>query len=1038
MITAKGRDVENGGFEGGVTLRERVLMGERAVLSKCSGYRADDGSLVPEKLAAPYVATPPVAGDLPFPEQTPVAFRDSSGVRIIARDKNEKIRELSGTLAAATWSAAGDTIDVVPESLPCKLGVDQIIFATKGASPQLKVYEPNSATTKTRPLAFKGPLDYSASEKPTVTQSASAELQLFDCNDAETDWVAVEEGVTPTTTDDAVVIVIDSTSDANSVLAKKDLGATGIDPSGKSFFVFDIAIENDEQDYTYAGLFPNDPLIAPSGYIFEFYDDQACSSLIQSYYIPKCTQQGLVYRFAINIGTLTTTIKGVAIRTAGFWTPPASGTFTIRLWSEAFQDNWTHKGNFLLPAVQWDKGAWAEILSGTGTVSTGYLDVPPTGNVLSKGDFEDSFAWGTDWCRSNATEITRQTYAARSGTYGAHINRSSSVERYITSGSTAGAGSTIDKSREYYIELYYRTYEPATSIDFTVEVVEHDAAHGVVEQHLFPSSGSYSSDSTSFRRLRGLFTSSSDPAVTHCHVIITAKPGNTGDDLHIDDVNLYPANQASSNCSYLLQTLSQSGGNRSPDNPLVQYAYCHFGKDRLSVDLYNAMVSNPSLASSPSTFADPWRTNTVDIAAGVPALAIAEYGDYLTDFLFYRRIYDGTTQAWGTWGFIGSDGIDTTGQWLDDGTDDWETAEVGPTIDDVVVPLVMETNNDYLASALHVLYRERRTKAFTLNWDNDNSKWGYSLGVAISSDGKPWAFPTGLSQELLSTDGKWDEVEALTAYEIRGVLPVTDDDYVFLDNEFFVMRGDNPESGWRYIRPPDAVGLASARSLADCRGMPIGFGIDGYFYAFVPGSVTPLSKYTIDGDKIDLTKPHNAVFCSDRYIFYCTYDSLQALIIYNLTTGAWTIRYIDVTTEIITATHGTLVGICTDGEVVYGLTTLGYVFDMFNSTSISATREISFAYTRVSPVSQDVQTQGMVFNIETDQLTDSLSVMMMAKGKSEESAETQTLKIHTKKNAYNLTRGILAEHVACDIVYSGTTPPTFHMIGFDHDKGTAR
>jgi hypothetical protein len=165
---------------------------------------------------------------------------------------------------------------------------------------------------------------------------------------------------------------------------------------------------------------------------------------------------------------------------------------------------------------------------------------------------------------------------------------------------------------------------------------------------------------------------------------------------------------------------------------------------------------------------------------------------------------------------------------------------------------------------------------------------------------------------------------------------------------------------------------------------------------------------------------------------------LQALIIYNLTTGAWTIRYIDVTTEIITATHGTLVGICTDGEVVYGLTTLGYVFDMFNSTSISATREISFAYTRVSPVSQDVQTQGMVFNIETDQLTDSLSVMMMAKGKSEESAETQTLKIHTKKNAYNLTRGILAEHVACDIVYSGTTPPTFHMIGFDHDKGTAR
>jgi hypothetical protein len=1031
-------------LSGGETLQDTVTEQDAKKLALCSGYRADDGPLVPEKLAAAIAATAIPASDLPLASQTPVAFRRDGVTTVIARDADEQIRTMRnyGTLA---WSSQIGECGIVTESTPAKLGSDQIIFPTKGADPKLMVFEPAAFTAgldSLRPLSFKGPLDYSASAKPVVTASAHEALQLFDCDDAEADWTAVEEGVSPVTSGDSVVITIDSTADANSVLAKKDLGATGVSPVGKSYLVLDVAIEDDEQDYSYAGLFPNSPLMAPSGYILEFYSDQACTSFIDDFHIPKCTQQGQVYRIALNIGAITTTIKGIAIRSASFWTPPKSGsTFKIKLWSEAFTDNWTHKGNFLLPSVKWNKGAWAEALSVAGQSVSGYLDVPPTGNVVTNPGFESgTTGWlentegTTDWESHNETSDVVRNYLgdSRSESHSCKINSISGGTRGVTSDYIS-----VDPEREYFAELWYNPMS-STGIEFSIKMRFYTSGNVQVgSEVVYPSTGWYtpSKDST-YHKWKTLFTTAATVAKCKIRITVSQKSSQT---IRFDDVAIYLANQASSNCAYVLQTFSQSGGDVSPANPLVEYLYSFLGKDRLGVELYNHMVSNPSSQNSPSLFADPWRTYNVTIALpsdeSTEETVIDEYGDYATHVLVYRRLYSGLTDtdstgAWSDFEFIQAISVATSVTYDDNGVD-----ATNATVNDVAVPEVVEVNNDYLASARHVCYRERRVKAFTLNWDNVGEVWKYRLGVAISSDGKPWAFPTGVAQDLLVTDGMWTETEAVTGSEIRGVLATQDDEYVFLDTEFFVLRGDNPQSGWRFIKAGD-VGLADERCVANYNGTPIGLAPNGYIYAYVPGNAKPISKFDVAAT-VDITKPHDAVVCDDRFIFLCNETAAgggrQKFIIYNLSTNAWTTRIYS---------QYTLAGICTDGVKVWGLATTGQVVDLFNAeagTNGDQAHEVDTQFMQIGPAGYDVQATGLVVEAETDQTAVTLTFAINSKGKKElASPLSRTLTINKDVNRYRVGASFLAEAAQVKMTYTGAYPPTNIRIGIEHDEEVIR
>lgn len=949
------------------------------------------------------------------------------------------------TSVAKAWDdPAGnpDLPDVPDDAVPIRLGSDQVIFPTVGSDAKLMVYEPRSPTTKLRPLGFKGPCDYAASEKPIVTASASAALQLFDCNDAETDWVAVEEGVTPTTTADAVVIVIDSTSDANSVLAKKDLGAVGVSPTGKSYLVFDIAIENDEQNYTYAGLFPNDATMYPSGYIFELYSDQACAALIAAYYIPKCTQEGLVYRFAINIGTLTTTIKGIAIKTAAFWDFPTGDPFTIRLWSEPFAaaGDWSQKGNFLLPAVAWNKGGWAAILAQTGTGVTGYLDVPPTGNLLTKGDFEPTCTWNTHWVRNDTGQVTLQTASARSGSYGVSLHGSDAHTHNITSGSSAGAGTSIEPGREYCLELYYR--KPSGSdVSWRVEIVQHSAAHAVLETNSWPSGATwYAASLTDFVKFLSHF--SANAAANHCHVVITVGIATPERLLDCDDIAIYPANQASSNCTYLLQTFSQGGTNQTPGNPYVRYAYGFRGKDRLSVVVYDPMVSNPSNESD-SLFADPWRTYANAITLPGTTDVMDDYGDYVTHFVIYRSIYmpleaEGAG-AWGNWDFIKSLTIGATGTYTDAGVDD------PALVDGFAVPAIMETRNDPPSSARYLAYLNGRVYAFGLDWNETDGVWKRVLWGEVSSQGKPWAFPTTVDADSLVTDGVEISCPVVTGSEIRGCIVVGDDIFVYTDMEYFVLRGDNPLTGWRWIRVDD-VGLASNRSLASRRGVLIGLAPDNYFYRYTTAGAINISKERIDitdiyGMSVDLTKPHNAVMWRDEYIFFASNQS-GMLLKCDLTETAWRIR--------TTAALLNCVGISTDGVDVFGLTNelnvaapYAAALDLFGSLTAdgllaNTTRTIASQYIQVGPLGRDVQVDHALFEVDgSDGEAVGLTYGILGKEANAVVAGTG-FTTDASITRYEPKIGQWAEAIKITVSYVGVAPPDIHGFGLNYDVKVVR
>jgi len=160
-MSVLGRD----NFSRGITKRSRVALSMEAILARVSGYQIVEGYLVPENVTSRLSTSGALAGTTP--EQVPFPFVDSSGTtRVIARDANEAMREFSGT----TWGGAGSACTVLPEGISCRMK-SQVIIPTDGPNPRLMVYEPESTTTKLRPLSLKGPADY-GSARPVLSTAA--------------------------------------------------------------------------------------------------------------------------------------------------------------------------------------------------------------------------------------------------------------------------------------------------------------------------------------------------------------------------------------------------------------------------------------------------------------------------------------------------------------------------------------------------------------------------------------------------------------------------------------------------------------------------------------------------------------------------------------------------------------------------------------------------------------------------------------------------------------------------------------------------
>lgn len=1068
-------------FAKGETTISRVGFGSEVVLERCNGYRCDDGSLTPDDLVDKLTSS---ALGATVPEQVPAAFVANEATKIICRDKSEQMRECS----ANAWGSAGSVCDVLAESTPARVG-KQIVFPAGDSFADLMAYEPGSASTRLRPLSLKAPTDYIASAKPVVTASSLTATRLFDCDDAESDWAGLSANYVAATSGDKATLTLNSSTTAGQKAFTKDLGSTGIGLTNKEYLVIDLRLQNDQQLYSEAGLFPNNSGLMASGYILSLYTDQACTALIASYYLPRLDTSGKVNRVAIKISS-TSTCKGISIDTSSFYVPPASGdpSYILTVYSEVYTSAWTHKGNFLLPEIVYSKSPLAEAFE---TVQDNTATTIPVGtNLLLNPGFEDGAAGLDNWTGVGVDPNVNSRYP-RSGTNSLVIDDATDGARQDNVAVTAG--------KQYYFEGWSQK-QTSTKMSWRATIQPKTAGDVNVGSAIYiPSSGAFESQFNKWTRLKGSVTI---PATATKVSITAASVDGANNEYHVvDDLAFYAVDSTVATTTVVLQTFSEDMTSRAPETPLVRYRACFAGKDLLGGGDYKLMISDPSEVSSPDVVADPWKsysvaltlpvgqvatiaadptaggtdydvgdiltittggteakvkvtavdddpTNgvvtglklisrgsgyttgtgkvtaaltgegsgcTVNISAITNQRAIDEYGYYLTDVIIYRSIYDGATKTWGAWSYVGSANIGTTSTVVDTGND------AVASLHGLDVPEEMETHNAAASSARYVAYKDNRVVSLCLGWDEATGAWLKPTALQVSSYEKPWAHP---SIPDLATDGWVVDGYQVTGAVGRGLAVLDEDLLVFLDSEFFHLRGNDATTGYQFIGR-QAIGCASNRSIAVGRRFVI-FHDGTNFVQYAGGVERPISRFLVDSSLIDWEETHSAVICKDQYVFHCEHDGDWALLIYDTRSDSWRIRRSDALE---------VVGICTDGLSVYGVTPAGDLVDVFGGTAddgaASVVREVFTQYVRIAPAGEEAQVSELVFDIESASAVDlALSVSVLG---AKNATVTDTLTTVTTKTRHTLGVNLKGEFIKVEMTYTGTAPPTIRFIGFGID-----
>jgi hypothetical protein len=475
-------------------------------------------------------------------------------------------------------------------------------------------------------------------------------------------------------------------------------------------------------------------------------------------------------------------------------------------------------------------------------------------------------------------------------------------------------------------------------------------------------------------------------------------------------VDLLPPTGDDGSSAVILQAFNSALDSWEPGQPQARYSYCFAAKDLLGSDFWKWQCSNPSEESA-TLFADPWRT--VAVAITLPGLsgetAISDYGGYVQYALIYRQVYDPDTETWSIWGLAGDVAIATSMTFTDSG------AEVDGLVDDVEVPLEREVMNDFADTARFVVASQNRVVGLSLSYGTNH--WARPLAIQVSGYGRPFAFPTTTDENSLETDGTELVVPAQDGAEIRGALARNDDVVVYLDNEFFVMRGTDPITGYRFVRIA-SKGCKSHRSIAEVNGRAIWHDGD-HFYLYIAGEPQNISRGRIDSALIDWTAAHNAVPYEDKYLFWCKYDGEWSVLTFDTIYGGWRIR---------SSAGLEFVGICAREGVVFGITAAGVAVSLYGSATTEysvgvPTRTVTTAYLPVVPPIADMQGAEVIIDAESDDPNGvDLILTVETQGKK---AKTQTATVTVKRGQTTYTEkvNLLGNVVRLALTCTSATPP---------------
>jgi len=1118
-----------GDFSGGETLRERVAQGEDRKLKLLSGWGNSTGALLPQGLPEQLNEDDLAAGTIPA--QVPFAFRDADGVRIIFRDEDEVVRVMGtdGTSdAASTWTRflgnivddtflcnshgytdgetvtvlttaggltagtiyyvvsaatntmkvsttsggsalnvtasdyywfakfAGPTIQVVSDNVPFRLE-QLLVFAEDGSDAKLTAYELASESTRSRPLSLKGPLDYSETERPTVTASDAANQQLFSIAESGTHWEPVTYDAFPYwqhfPSDNYEGLRFYSASTANTLCFTYDFGADGENLANKKYLILDMVCRYTETN-------PNVVIKASGmfgGWWHKVWD--AAEEAIQQLF-------GKTSEYAD--------------------TEPASG-LELYFYTEDIGHSGYHEDHLLrthvIPQVS-SNGRVNRIVIHLGTNKA--VD-PQACTMAATGDLVTSTAHGLSVGEAITFQSTTGGVTADIAYY---VSATPSGDTFQFS-ATDGGGAfniTADGSNTWTVRI--KGLGIGTASYWSPPTGSDDSWTWWIYSNTFDDDWKFIGN-----ELMPTVLFNASPWVW----MLPTDPGDTGQAANI------------------IEYLSQSFEAFTPDHPYIRYTYCHRGRDALSTDEYNLMISNPSLPAG-KIFADPWRTYT--IATTLPTNAaensvIEDYGDYVTHELIYRSIYSGIEEdtetgeigVWSDFEYIGrvaiaasmsytnserllvdctmaasTDLVTSTAHGLNvgdaivfsattggveldhtyyliaaeanifyigegpddamadrvdltaDGSNVWSAALPALELDDHDIPQLMETNHDYAQSARYAMTADGRVCAFCRKYNNTDSVWDRPLDGGMSNYGDYCSFPTSSDED---TDGQDLGEYAPDGVTVKGLLATNDIKFVFLDNQFFELVGRDAGQGWRFLRR-DAIGCTSGKTIADCRSQIIWHGPD-HFYRYAGGIAEPISKGLIDSSLIDWDEAHGFVYSKDRYVGFCNYADPDAStnwcrMVYDLTTDSWM------------RTHSTayqLAGICTDAPTgtVYGITHDGDVINVFGGTTNygddEAVYTVETRFIRIAPPNEVRHVSYGVLEAITEEDSIELTVTFGGQGLVDETKDAIALVVTSGQTKYSkpeLATNIIGDAVKATVSYTGATPPEIYFIGFGVDE----
>ena len=1048
-------------FNQGLTTQKKGQYGNYAMLNVCHGFDTSTGELTPINNVGS-----PISGHF-------TNYTENSDTVIEYKDSFYSYTDFLNELWTPTLSVKNFFGNPILLSKPC-VSDGLIVYPTdKG----LFAYEPTAqgGKRKCRYLSFMSPADYDYHEDtPTYELQASHnnvdKYQVF--GDDTSDYVALGE------TNELPTITIESFEGYNNSVIKCE--QTHTDTEGrwgfrvpfeftdyvKSWFIYDLRIENDAQNYTVDRHFFENNDASPSGYEINFVNiTNGTRTVLYTVGITKLQEvEDQWYRCASVIDFDASDMEQVThveFKVADYWYTDSSDYPTIYLGVQDkdtvdTKDQWRYVGNYIYPYGEAEK---TSSYKDTFEIKKENYDTTPK----EKNEFPDY-----NLEKEQLTFIPNDT--------GVEYGYRDWGSTYCTMSIQRHDGTTISKDYTRYVKINWNCgieqvcqVSPLSTYKFGFfRLLGCDKAK--------PCKITFSDDNNAStvyvpftnNNTRDIY---SDEFTTGNNTALTINFQNIDDSGQDNRIGGFILVKVSSDIYYKTTKILYSFDKDDvfDDDKYIhnqqEFAYSYYGRNKYSTyslggskDQWKLMISNSS-EETERVADNPFATTTLSINTlptklinGVERNVKECYNDYWLGVALYKStIYNTGVQT--DFSFIGKIEKDwtapdtssdkrrfadnyftTTGFVAKDNYPYDEDSEKDTyyNIDDWhALDPEQEIYNDFLEQANCVTHLNGRLFAGNIGRENGVDLQPTSL--AVSNYDENWIFPTSVDEGSITGTGTQTDNLHNISNRIVAITSVRDRVFVFYDKEVLYLYGNDFYSsngfGTTIFAKMNCLPQTIATSL---REVIVSDGKDIYKFG-VDGGIVNMT-YNTSNRKIDVPNMNftnaSANYYDGKYYILCP-NALYVCDMYH--NFAW---YTIDKQNIIQ-----MIDYITEPMVVVKVNNTTYSVANLYGGDLSGKRIVETMYQILNSDNADYDVDVNDFATELESPTDNetLTIKMIGIGEFKEEWK-KTLPIDTKHFRYNrkvrFNKAVSA--IKQRIEYVGNNPPTIHSIGVVRNNAKKR